>query len=139
MSAVYWVIANLLSKYRSTLYFFQLAVLCKASNVKEFGYAKILHTLIQDLASLEQHGVYVEKLGECVKGTVIYVAAHSLTGFFESFMVDRLCRFCMATRDEMQAKGVNSGAFEPRTIDAHIQQVEEVKQNPTMVLNKSVY
>lgn len=136
MSAVYWVIANVPSKYRSTLHSIQLAVLCKASYVKEFGYAKILHPLIQDLASLEQHGVYVEKLGECVKGTVVYVAAdnlaaHSLAGFFESFTVDRFCRFCMATRDEMQAKEVNSGAFEPRTIDAHNQQVQEVKQDPT--------
>lgn len=42
---------------------------------------------MNDLASLEQHDVYVEKLGECVKGTVSYVAAdnlaaHSLAGFF---------------------------------------------------------
>lgn len=42
MSAVYWVIANVISKYRSTLHSIQLAVLCKASNVKEFGHTKIL-------------------------------------------------------------------------------------------------
>lgn len=81
--------------------------------------------------------MYVEKLGECVKGTVSYVAAdnlaaHSLAGFFESFKVDRFCRFCMATRSEMQAKEVNSGAFEPHTIDTHNQQVQEVKQDPAM-------
>ncbi|XP_038553310.1 uncharacterized protein LOC119886565 isoform X1 [Micropterus salmoides] len=111
MSAVYWVIANVPPKYRSTLHSIQLAVLCKSSHVKEFGYAKILRPLIHDLASLEQHGVYVEKLGESVKGTVLYVAAdnlaaHSLAGFFESFMVDRFCRFCMATRGEVQGKEV---------------------------------
>jgi len=137
MSAVYWVIANVPSKYRSTLHSIQLAVLCKSSHVKEFGYAKILRPLIHDLASLEQHGVYVGKLGESVKGTALDVAAdnlaaHSLAGFFESFMVDRFCRFCMATRGEMQGKEVNSGAFEHRTIDTHNQQVQEVKHDPTV-------
>lgn len=57
MTAVYWVIANVPSEYRSTLHSIQLAVLCKASDVKKYGYAKILHPLIQDLVSLEQHGV----------------------------------------------------------------------------------
>lgn len=52
ISAVYCVIANVPSKYRSILHSIQLAVLCKALDVKEFGYAKILHPLIQDLASL---------------------------------------------------------------------------------------
>ncbi|XP_060771467.1 uncharacterized protein LOC132882224 isoform X2 [Neoarius graeffei] len=109
MSAVYWVIANVPSKYRSTLHSIQLAVLCKTSDVKEYGYAKILHPLIQDLVSLEQHGVYVEKLGACVKGTVLHVAAdnlaaHSLAGFFESFGVDRFCRFCMEKRSKIQVK-----------------------------------
>ena len=61
-------------------------------------------------------------LGECVKGTVLHVAsdnlaAHSLAGFFKSFMVDIFCRFFMARRDEMQAKAVNSGSFELRSID----------------------
>lgn len=114
MSAVYWVIANVASNYRSTLH--------SASDLKEYGYAKILHPLIQDLLSLEQHGVYVEKLGACIKGTVLYVAAdnlaaHSLTGFFESFAVDRFCRFCMAKRSQIQEKEVCSGPFEPWTKD----------------------
>ena len=62
MSAVYWVRANVQSKYRSTLHSIQLAVLCKAFDVKEFSYAKILHPLIHNLASLEQHGVYVGRM-----------------------------------------------------------------------------
>lgn len=35
MSAVYWVIANVPSKYRSTLHSIQLALLCKAFDVKK--------------------------------------------------------------------------------------------------------
>lgn len=134
MSAAYWVIANLPSKNRSTLHSIQLALLCKASDVKECGYAKNLCPLIQDLVSSEQNSVYVEKLGEC---TVLYVAAdnlaaHSLAGFFESFTVDRFCRFCMASRSKMQDKEVSSGYFESRTVDTHNQQVQEVRQDPTV-------
>lgn len=137
MTSVYWVIANIPPKYRSTLHSIQLALLCKATHVKEYGYAKVLHPLIQDLASLEQHGVFVERLGECVRGTVLHVAAdnlaaHSLAGFFESFTVERYCRFCMATRDEVQVKEVCSHAFEQRTVHTHNQQVQEVLQDPAV-------
>lgn len=119
------------------MYSIQLAVLCKASDVKEQGYAKILHPLIQDLVSLEQHSAYVERLGGCVKGTVLRVAAdnltaHSLAGFFESFGVDRFCRFCMATRSEIQDKEVRLGIFKPRTKDTHNQQVLAVQQDPIL-------
>ena len=137
MCAVYWVIANVPSKYRSTLHSIQLAILCKTTHVKEYGYSKILHPLIQDLVSLEQQGLYVENLGACVKGTVLYVAAdnlaaHSLAGFFESFTVYRFCRFCMATRSDIQDKDVSSATFEPRTKETHNRQVQEVHQDPTL-------
>lgn len=86
MCAVYWVIANIPAKYRSTLNSVQLALLCNASTVKECGYAKALRPLIYDLEILEQNGVYMESLGASVKGTVLYVAAdilgaHFLAGF----------------------------------------------------------
>lgn len=137
LNAVYWVLANLPSKYRSTLQSIQLALLCKASDVKEFGYAKIFHPLIKDLVYLEQHGIYVEKLGVCIKGTVLYVAAdnvaaHSLAGFFESFAVDNFCRFCLATRSDIQDTEDSSGSFEPRTKESHNQHVQEVCQDPNL-------
>lgn len=100
-------------------------------------YAKTLHPLIQDLVFLEQHGLYIEKPGECVKGTVLYVASnnlasHSLSGFFENFAVDRFCRFCLVTRREIHDKEVRSGTFKPRTKDKHNQQVQEVQQDPIL-------
>lgn len=57
------------------------------------------------------------------------LVAHSLAGFFESFGVDRFCRFCMATRSKVQDKEVSLGTFEPRTKDTHNQQVQ---QDPTL-------
>lgn len=78
MCAVHRVIANLPGKYRSALNSIQLALLCNAATVKECGYDKILHPLLCDLASIEQHGVYIEHLGKSVKGTVLYVSADNL-------------------------------------------------------------
>lgn len=53
MCAVYWVIANIPAKYRSTLNSIQLALLCNTSTVKKFGYANVLQPFICDLKLLE--------------------------------------------------------------------------------------
>ena len=68
---MYWVLANLPPKYRSSLHAIQLAVLCKVNTVKERGYDEVLCPLIEDLVSLEENGVYVEKLGASIKGSVL--------------------------------------------------------------------
>lgn len=137
LCAIYWVLGNLHPKYRSSLHSIQLALLCKVSYIKEYGYSEILHPLVQDLVSLEQHGVYVEQLGSSIKGTVLFVAAdnlaaHSLGGFFESFTVSRMCRFCMAKREEIQLKEVRTGTFQPRTKESHARHVLDVLEDSTM-------
>ena len=92
MCAVYWVIANIPAKYRSTLNSIQLALLCNTSTVKECDYAKVLQPLIYDLKILEQDGVYIESLGanvkgthskhECVKTNTICVEFQHIHGFY---------------------------------------------------------
>ncbi|KAL1273015.1 hypothetical protein QQF64_028877 [Cirrhinus molitorella] len=143
MCAVYWIIANLPAKFRSALNTVQLALLCNTETVKECGYDKILYPLLSDLASLEQHGVYIERLGKSVKGSVLFVAAdnlgaHSLAGFFESFRVDKFCRFCMASRTDAQLQEVRTGAFELREKGAHNRQVQESLQDPNAGRNSGV-
>ncbi|KAK2848117.1 hypothetical protein Q7C36_009799 [Tachysurus vachellii] len=137
LCAIYWVLGNLHPKYRSSLHTIQLAVLFKVSSLKDHGYGEILRPLIQDLVFLEQQGVYVEQLGASIKCTVLFVAAdnlaaHSLGGFFESFTVGQMCRFCMATREEIQHKEVQTGSFQPRTKENHNRQVQDVLHDPTM-------
>ncbi|XP_047186147.1 uncharacterized protein LOC118292452 [Scophthalmus maximus] len=138
MCAIYWVIANIPAKYRSTLNSIQLALLCNTSTVKECGYAKVLQPLIYDLKSLEQNDVYLEQLGESVKGTVLYDAAdnlgaHSLAGFLESFTVDKFCRFCSASSiDTQHQDGVCSGFFKLRDKDSHDKQVQEVREDQAL-------
>lgn len=138
MFALYWVIANLPSKDRSSLHLIQLAILCRVSTLKQHGYKDVLSPLVQDLETLEKHGVYIEQLGDCVKGTVIFVSsdnlgAHSLAGLQESFTVERPCQFCFAKRSEIQEKEVHLGAFEPRTKQEHDRQVVEVLNDASLV------
>lgn len=99
--AVYWVLANLPIKYRSSLHTIQLALLCKANDLKQSGYAKVFGPLLHDLVILEKEGVFIESVGECIQGTVLYVladnlAAHGLAGFNECFTAQYMCRFYMA-------------------------------------------
>lgn len=56
---------------------------------------------------------------------------------YTSYILPKLCgrqilQLLYGAGGKMQAKEVNSGAFEPRTIDTHNQQVQEVKQDPTV-------
>ncbi|XP_053292860.1 uncharacterized protein LOC128453795 [Pleuronectes platessa] len=101
--ALYWVIANLPPKYRSAMHTIQLAVLAKVTDLKKYGYAAILAPFMRDVHILEQDGVFIESLGQNVKGTIFCVSAdnlgaHGLGGFIESFKAEYVCRFCMATK-----------------------------------------
>lgn len=114
--AVYWVISNLPIRYRSSVQSIYLACLCHSNDVKKYGYGAILEPLIKDLEVLEQQGLYVQKLGSTVRGTVLYVSAdnlgaHSLAGFHESFNVDKFCRFCLASRQDIDTHEVKEGVF----------------------------
>ena len=105
LCAIYWVIANLPVRDRSSLCTIYLAALCKSQDVKTFGYSPILQPLLRDLKLLENQGIY--RLGTSVRGTVIYISsdnlgAHSFAGFEESFNVDKFCRFCLAGRKDIQ-------------------------------------
>lgn len=75
LCAVYWLLANVPCKYRSSLHVIQLALLCKVPDLQRCGYESVLAPLFRDLCTLEQDGVFVETLGQCIRGTVFCVAA----------------------------------------------------------------
>lgn len=100
VTGVYWVFADIPLVLRSTLSSIYLAVLCKAGDIKEFGYSKVLEPLLSDLKSLEEDGIFAPCLGKTIKGTVFSViadnlGAHSVRGFVESFSGWYSCRFCV--------------------------------------------
>lgn len=134
LCAIYWLIANLPGRDRSTLSSIYLATLCKTKDVKEYGYDKILEPLLSDVEVLEQHGVFVQTLGASIRGTILYVSAdnlgaHSLAGFQESFSTNKFCRFCLAARDEIQTHEVRERRFPKRTEELHEQTLCEIQKN----------
>lgn len=90
------ILSNLSQDQHSSLSSMYLAILCKSSYVKEYGYEKVLEPLLCDLAVLEEHGVFVPQIGKNIKGTVQCVAAdnlgaHGIAGFVESFSGVYVC------------------------------------------------
>lgn len=123
LCSVYWILGNLPPGSHSSLSSIYLALLCKSEDLRTFGYPKIFEPLLQDLVILEQQGVFIDNLGVNFKGTVQYVVAdslgaHGLAGFVESFSGDYFCRFCTATRSEIESKATNSD-FSLRTEELH--------------------
>ena len=131
---VYWILANLPARYKSSLSSIYLALLCKSEHIKIYGYNRVLEPLIKDIQYLETVGVFVEKLACNVKGTILHVAsdnlaAHSLGGFQESFNVEKFCRFCMVSREDIQTCDVRSGNFVLRSPELYDNAVNLLKQS----------
>ncbi|XP_049330956.1 uncharacterized protein LOC125799085 isoform X2 [Astyanax mexicanus] len=140
ITAIYWVIANLPAKYRSALSSIYLALLSNSNDVKTFGYAQIVEPLLKELCTLETKGFYIDRLGTFVKGTVLYVSsdnlgAHSFAGFQESFSVDKFCRFCLASRSDIQSTSVRTGCFPLRTKILHNEAVKSLKEHESIVVD----
>ncbi|XP_030248211.1 uncharacterized protein LOC115566456 isoform X2 [Sparus aurata] len=134
ITAIYWVLANLQSELQSELTSINLALLCKAVDVKQFEYKVVLEPLLKDLCILEQEGVFIPSAGKSIKGTVHCVAAdnlgaHSISGLVESFTGPYICRFCLGHSSKYQAHEVRGGAFPPRTKEDHSLHVQTVKEN----------
>lgn len=90
--------------------------------------------LIEDIKCLETTGIFVQKLGYNVKGTILFVsadnlAAHSLGGLQESFNVEKFCRFCLASREDIQTRDVRSGNFVLRSPESFDEAVNVLKQS----------
>ncbi|XP_056336525.1 uncharacterized protein LOC130247306 isoform X1 [Danio aesculapii] len=137
ITAVYWVILNWPSQFRTNLHSIQLALLGKSCDVREYGYDMFFEPLMKDIQTLEKEGLYVDQFGENFKGTVVTVSAdnlgaHGLAGFQECFHVGKFCRFCLASFQDIQTSSVSKGHFPLRNIQQHNQFVEELKANQAL-------
>lgn len=136
LCGVYWILGNLPPGSHSSLSSIYLAVLCKSGDVKTYGYEKVLEPLLQDLKTLEDHGLYVPLLGKSLKGTVLSIVAdnlgaHGVAGFLESFSGDFFCRFCTGKSCDIRSHCVASGAFDLRTREDHADHVKSACENNT--------
>lgn len=142
LAAVYMALANINAFERSDLKSIQLLLLCPVIDVKEFGLNKCLEPLIFDLKVLETEGVFVEELKTNLKGTVAYICAanlgsHQIGGFMESFGNNtlRICRFCMATSEEIQYK-FDPVQFQERNETTYNYHLGEIEKDQSLI---SVY
>jgi len=137
-TAFYWLFTNLESKYRSASHIVQLACMGRYKDVKQFGYDKYLYPLLRDLSFLETTGVYIEALGDSIRGSVTAVvadnlAAHAIGGFLESFgpNVKYPCRFCTASSDDIQNINASVSDFARRCPLEHNLHVKTLNENPS--------
>lgn len=64
------MVADIPALLRSTLSSIYLVILCKADDIKQFGYPQVLEPLLIDLKNYEEDGLFVPSLGKVIKGTV---------------------------------------------------------------------
>lgn len=136
VTGVYWVLADIPALLRSTLSSIYLAILCKADDIKQFGYPQVLDPLLTDLKSFEEDGIFVPCLGKVIKGTIFSViadnlSAHSLAGFVESFSGSYVCRVCLGQRTQFQQLEVRTGSFPCRTKQQYQLDVEAAAASDT--------
>ncbi|CAN7942717.1 unnamed protein product [Ixodes pacificus] len=87
-----------------------------------------------DLQQLELNGVELD--GEMVEGSLLYVcgdnlSSHQFGGFRECFSSGPICRFCMATKKEINEKW-NEDGFIIRTKKMHARHVQLVLTNQSL-------
>lgn len=92
----------------------QLAVLCKSSVFKCFGFNVVLEPLIKDLKILENDGISLSGIPCKVKGGLFSIlgdnlAAHQIGGFVINVSENtRCCCFCIAEKQDMQTNFTDS-------------------------------
>ena len=142
LAAVYMTLANIHLFERSDLKSIQLCLLCPVVDLKEFGMNKMLEPVVFDLKILEMDGIFMEAIQCYIKGTNVYICAdnlgsHQIGGFFESFggNVSHICRFCMASPEEIQDH-YDPSYYTERNEENYTHQIKEVEKDASFM---SVY
>ena len=103
LTAVYYIIGNVHTRYWSQNSSIHLAVLARTKVVKLYGLEKIMSCLIRDIKVLEREGVKLKFDGfdQVFKGSIATISAdnlasHEIGGFRQTFSSGKICRFCLA-------------------------------------------
>lgn len=130
----YCVIHNLPKQYRSRLAAIHLYTIIKEELVLEYGYDKILETLLKELHTLaEGYEINIANGNLEIQGCLMaYVAdtpaAQKAGGFKEGVGLSfRKSRHCEADEDTMQ-NGFREEYFRPRQLDRHLKQCQLIEE-----------
>jgi hypothetical protein len=144
ISAFYWTLLKLPAQYRSALHTVQEALLAKYEDIRSFGMQAVLRPLMADIALLEHEGVFVEALGDSVRGSIAYIsadnlAAHGIGGFMESFgpNVGYFCRISYAQSGDINDGTKHISSYELRMADNYNADANRKMPNCTGVKHAS--
>ena len=134
LAVFYYTLGNLPVHFRSSIDDIQLALICKASYLKEFGLSKVVAPLINDLKILENEGIKIDGIPSKVKGSLAFIVSdnlgsHQIGGYSTNFNSTSVtCRFCLASASEMQ--NVFTDTFVRRNKHSHSHQINMIEMNP---------
>ena len=131
LGIVFFTISNIKPSSRSKLKMINLAIAATVPVIEKYGLDVVLQPFVRDLNILATTGLEVNICGGVrkFKGALIAfladnLASNDLGGFKKSFSFSfRSCRACLVTRDTL-SNGFVSGAFDLRTHENHVKQVE---------------
>ena len=107
MGALYFVLRNLPPKFNSAVMNIHLVALFHTEDVKKYDFDPILQPLINDIKTLESHGLDLPFSTEKVHGTICQITGdnlgmHAILGFTESFNGRYYCRLCLIEKGDAQ-------------------------------------
>jgi len=112
IGAFYFVIKNFPPAVNSSLHNIHLLALTHAADLKKYGFAPVLNTLVKELIKLEKQGLEVVVQGKkytfrCFLSQIVgdNLGIHALFGYMQNFSkATHACDLCMATQDNMQSE-----------------------------------
>lgn len=140
LTAVYFKLGNIHHRYTSKVEHIYLSILVKHKLIYKdaSNYYDVFRPLIDDVRLLETEGVVLDCGRESKRffGTIASISsdnlsAHAVAGFSRNFSHGRICRFCMATREEITSK-FREEEFVMRdgnNYNYHLRAVEEDPEN----------
>ncbi|XP_066933831.1 uncharacterized protein [Clytia hemisphaerica] len=138
-SAIYFVLGNLPSLFRSRLSDINLLVLFDAHLLDDYCYGKILKPMLDDIKELEMNGLQFEVTGLSYKlrGSVSMLiadnlAAHAIGGFYCNFStVQKFCRYCEIDLASLSFN-TKTEDFELRTKTGYNNNVQSIENDPNL-------
>jgi len=135
ITTVYHQVGNVEQKYLSLLTSIHVAIIVKTCHLKKYGFLAVAQQLINDLQLLENSGMKITANGQSTEvfGSVATVSSdnlgsHDFGGFRCCFSSGRICRFCMASYDQLSHFTSESDEQYPKhhTADEHKKHVTAV-------------
>lgn len=139
LTAVYFVIGNIPTKFWSQTDNIHLCLLARTKCVKLYGLDKIMDPLIADVKKLESEGVTIklhEDETKC-RGSIATISAdnlasHQIGGFRETFSSGKVCRYCLVDYSSLADHTTEENCV-IRTPEVHENHVRAVQSDKRLV------